>query len=118
MSIFLYNVMYSKKPIVADLQQMANQNKLPKKVVVVYGEYDWMDKEHSKWEILARGLSSQVDYRTVAYSGHNIMFAQPVRLARLIVEDIGIKFREVKTASYIRQSGLLIIDGPSKNRFV
>ena len=93
LGVFLNKGRYSRRPIVDDLEEISKKGKLPGRFVVMYGDDDWMDDEHSKEEIDRRGLG--VDYRIVKDCGHQMTLKEPVQIAKMFVEALGMEFKEV-----------------------
>lgn len=88
---FLQYGRYSKNPIIDTVELLTKEKRLPK-LTVIYGDKDWMDKEASIKESNMRGLN--VNFKIIKDCGHQIVFEQPVEVAKLLVEDMGWKFEE------------------------
>lgn len=90
--VFLYYGRYSKQPLVDQIAVMKKDDKLPP-LTVVYGETDWMDKDHSRKISEERELG--LDIRILPGCGHQIIFQNPEGLAELICEQAGMSFEPV-----------------------
>lgn len=89
LGVFLNNGgRYSKNPLVTDLAK--HKDKLPE-TLVLYGNIDWMDKEHSMEMNEKTGLNLKI--QIMENCGHQIIFQQPVEVARIITEGDGRKFK-------------------------
>lgn len=97
---FLKYGRYSPKPIIDTLELLIKEKRLPE-LRVFYGEKDWMDKEAAMKECKERGLN--VNFHVIKDCGHQIVFQNPVEVAKLLVEDLGVEFEPVKPVNLLNE---------------
>ena len=112
LGVFLNKARYSKKPIIEDLEKMTREKKLPKRLVLMYGDDDWMDKEHSKEQVEKRCID--LDFRLVKDCGHQMSLKQPIEIAKMIVEDLGMEFKEVVRVNHLDHETGEILKAPAE----
>lgn len=110
---FLSYGRYSKKPLVSEFNQFHKRNQRRNSIIhfdtpieVIYGQNDWMDKEHSQEEMNKFGLADkfQMTYSIINDCGHQIIFQQPAEIAKKIVEGLGLQFEEKEVENLLDEN--------------
>lgn len=103
---FLYYARYSRHPIIDTIELLAKENRLPD-TTIFYGETDWMDRDHTKEVLNKNGY--QLDFRVIPDCGHQIVFQNPIGVARMMIEDLGFDFEQYVPKNYVDKESLEIL---------
>ena len=104
---FLNFARYSTNPLLPQLESLHKQNKLPP-TTIWYGDKDWMDRDHSLEQLKSKGLENVIRYQIIEKSGHQIVFNNPLEIAKKITEDYNFEWKPIiqKTMSMMKHSKL------------
>jgi pimeloyl-ACP methyl ester carboxylesterase len=86
---------YSRFPGIDTINDLHKKGQLPP-TTMWFGDKDWMDNEAAKKEMDNLGLDQVVKYEIIPKSGHQIVFNNPVEIAKKITEDYKFEWKHIE----------------------
>lgn len=93
---------YSPEPLIGQLSDLHKSGNLPP-TTIWYGDFDWMDTYHSYEQLRKYGLENNIRFQIIQNAGHQVVFNNPMEVAKQITLDFKYPWNPVAPVDYVNK---------------